>query len=192
VSFRCLCRLIAAFAAGWTAIPNAAAQPYLGLGVSRLALSSQYSALGTQSRTGFTMIGGIEFLPTWFAELAVSAAGGIATGPTENINYPPDTAEYSVLRWSVGKHFWPIAERGWTPWVAAGWGYNFVNWDTYYYVVDGTGLSLGAGVDFEPVRPWRVRVQAMQHRFSGHDTYGYGPYSSRSNEIAAAVIFAFR
>ena len=192
MSFRCVCRLMAGLAAGWLAIPDGSAQPYLGLGVSRLSLASQYSAIDARSATGFTLIGGIELAPTWFAELSVSAAEGIDTGPTENIFYPADSAEYSILRLGVGKSFWALAERRWTPWVSAGWSYHFINWDTFWYQVEGPGVSLGAGVDIEPARSWRLRIQAMRHRFSAHDTYGYGPYSSRTSEVSAAVMYAFR
>jgi opacity protein-like surface antigen len=188
---RCVCRLIAGLAAGWIAIPEGAAQPYVGLGPSRLSLSSEYSAIDARSGTGFTLIGGIEFAPTGFAELSVSAAS-VDVGPTENIFYPADRAEYSILRFGIGKSLWALGERGWTPWVGAGWAYHYVNWESFYYQVDGTGVSLGAGVDIEPVRPWRVRVQAMRHRFSGRDTYGYGPFGTRSGEWSAVVIYGFR
>jgi len=192
MSSRYVCRLLAGLAAGGIAIPDASAQTYLGAGVSSLSLASQYSAIGTRGTSGFTMIGGIEFAAGWFVEVAASVAGGIETGPTENIYYPADTADYGIVRLSIGKHFWPIAERGWTPWAAAGRASHQIYWNTFAYEVSGSGLSLGAGVDFQPAPPWRVRLQAIRHRFSAHDTYGYGPYSGRTNEVSAAAIYSFR
>lgn len=189
--FRRICRLMVGLAAGSMAIFDVQAQGYLGFGVSNLSLTSQYSAIGTRSATGFTLFGGADFLPTWFWELSVSA-NEFDVGQTENIYYPPDRAEYSILRFSIAKQFWRIAERGWTPWAAVGSSYHYIGWKTYFYEVSGSGLSLGAGADFEPARPWRIRLQAFRHRFSAHDNYGYGPYSSRTSELSAAVMFTFR
>jgi opacity protein-like surface antigen len=180
------------FAAGMVAMHNSWAQPYVGLGVSSLSLSSQYSSIDGRSGTGFTLLGGYEFASTWSAELSISAAKGIDTGPTQNISYPADSAEYSILRFSIRKSLWTFTERRWTPWVTAGTAYHYINWDTFYYQLDGTGLSLGAGVDLELVQSWRLRFQAIRHRFSARDNYGDGPYSSRSNELSAIVIYAFR
>ena len=108
MSSRCVYRLMAGLAVGWMAIPEGSAQPYVGLGLSRLSLASQYSAIDARSGTGFTLIGGIEFASTGFAELAVSSAG-VDTGPTENIFYPADSAEYSILRLGIGKSLWALA-----------------------------------------------------------------------------------
>lgn len=191
MSLRSFCRLVAGLAAGWMAIPDAAAQPYLGFGATNLSLASQYSAIGTQSGSGFTLFAGFEFVPTWFAELSISATQ-FDVGQTENIYYPPDSAEYAILRLSLGKRFWPIAEREWSPWIAVGRAVHYVNWNTYAYAVHGAGFSLGGGVDFEPVRSWRLRLQATWYRFDAYDTYDYGPYASRSRELSAAVLYAFR
>lgn len=176
---------------GLAAAQGGFAQPYLGVGASQLSVSSAYSSIDGRRGTGFTLIAGAGFASTWFAELAVSAAD-IDTGPTQGIFYPADRAEYSILRLGIGKSLWRLAEHGWTPWVAVGTAYHYVNWETFYYQLDGAGISLGAGVDFEPARSWRVRLQAIRHRFSGRDTYGDGPFSTRTNEISAAVLYAFR
>lgn len=109
-----------------------------------------------------------------------------------NIFYPADSAEYSILRISMRKSLWRLGERGWTPWVAAGSAYHYVNWDTFYYQLDGTGVSLGAGVDVALAPPWRLRVQAMRHRLSARDTYGEGPFSTRANELSASAVYVFR
>lgn len=192
MSARCVCRLMAGLAAGLMAMPDGSAQPYVGLGISELSLSSEYSSIDGRSKLGFTLLTGYEFASTWFTEFSVSAASGIDTGPTVNIFYPADSAEYSILRFSIRKSFWTLAERRWTPWVAAGAAYHYINWDTFYYQLDGFGVSLGAGVDLELAPPWRLRVQALRHRFSARDTYGEGPFSTRSRELSAAMIYAFR
>jgi opacity protein-like surface antigen len=191
MSVRCICRLMSGLAVGLMATHNSLAQPYVGLGVSRLSLSSQYSSVDGRSGAGFTLFGGFEFASTWSAEFSVSATG-IDTGPTQGIFYPADSAEYSILRLSVRKGFWTSTERRWMPWVTAGAAYHYINWDTFYYQLDGTGLSLGAGVDLELAQTWRVRIQAIRHSFSARDNYGDGSFSSRSTELSAGVIYTFR
>lgn len=192
ISFRSICGVLAGLACSLIATHDGLAQPYLGAGISNLSLSSQYSSIDGRSKTGFTLFGGYEFASTWFTELAVSSAAGIDTGPTENIYYPADSAEYSILRLSIGTSFWTFAERRWRPWIAAGMSYHYVNWDTFYYQLDGTGLALGAGVDIQLLRSWRLRAQANWYRYSLRDTYGDGPYNSRTTELSAGVIYAFR
>jgi opacity protein-like surface antigen len=63
---------------------------------------------------------------------------------------------------------------------------------TLYDQLDGTGVSLGAGVDFGLAQSWRLRLQAMRNRFSARDTYGEGPFSTRSNELSASAMYVFR
>ena len=191
MSIRSVCRAIG-LAASLMGMQDGAAQPYVGLGFASFSLGSQYSSIDGRSGSGFTLLGGFEFASGWSTEMSVSAATGIDTGPTQNIYYPADSAEYSILRFSVRKSLWALAERKWAPWIAAGTAYHYINWDTFYYQLDGVGLSLGAGVDFELAPSWRLRVQGTKHRFSVRDTYGDGPYSSRSSELSAAAIFAFR
>lgn len=190
MSARSVRTLIAALA-GTMAAHESCAQAYLGLGPSRLSLSSDYSSIDGRSATGFTVFAGYEFVPTWSGELVVSAAN-IDAGPTQGIFYPADGAEYSILRLSIRKSFPVFAEYRVAPWVGAGTAYHYVNWDTFYYQLDGWGLSLGAGVDFALAQSWLLRAQAMFHRFSAHDTYDEGPFRTRSSELSAAVIYAFR
>lgn len=184
-------RFMAGIAAGLLAAATGSAQPYVGLGLAQLSVSSEYSAIDGRSGSGFALIGGHEFAPTWFAEFSVSAAN-IDTGPTENIFYPADGAEYSVLRFGIRKSLWPLVARRWAPWFAAGGAYHYANWDTFFYQVDGLGFYLGAGVDFELAQAWRARLQGMWDRVSAHDTYGYGPFDTRTTELAAALIYVFR
>jgi hypothetical protein len=134
---RGVCGRMAGLVAGVMAMQGAWAQPYLGIGVASLSLDSQYASIDGRSGTGITLYGGYEFVPTWSVELSVSAAD-IDAGPTVNIFYPADSAEYSILRVSMRKSLWTLRERGWTPWVAAGSAYHYVNWDTFYYQLGGT------------------------------------------------------
>ena len=188
---RDLCRFTVVLAAGMLTTQGAAAQPYFGLGFASLSLSSDYAPIDGQSGTGFALIGGYAFAQTWSIELSVSAAD-IDAGPTVGIYYPADSAEYSILRIAVRKSLWTLGEHAWTPWLAVGGAYHYVNWSTFYYQLDGTGASLGAGADFALAPSWSVRVQAMHNRFSASDTYGDGSYSSKTNELSASVIYTLR
>lgn len=171
---------------------TSAAGVYVGGGVSRFSLSSSNSAIDGRAANGVTIFGGVEFASTWSAELAISAAPEIDTGPTQNIFYPADSAEYSILRASIRKNFWKLTEHHWAPWIGAGTAYHYINWDTYYYYLHGAGLFVAAGVDVELARSWHFRMQAVQHRFSARDNYDYGPFRTRVLELSGAVIYYFR
>jgi hypothetical protein len=184
-------RFVCGLVAGLLAMQGAWAQPYLGFGLARLSLDSEYASIDGRSGSGFVFYGGYEVAPTWALELSVSAAD-IDAGPTVNIFYPADSAEYSILRFGVRKSLWPLNGRRWTPWVTAGLAYHYVNWSTFYYYLEGFGVSFGGGVDFALSQDWRLRAQAMRNRFSADDTYGEGPFGTRSNEFSVSLFYAFR
>lgn len=188
---RNLCRFAAGLAAGLLVAQGAAAQPYLGLGIASLSLSSDYAPIDGQSGTGFFLVGGYEFAPTWSFELSVSARE-IDAGPTIGIYYPADSADYSILRFALRKSLWTLGEHRWTPWLTVGAAYHYIGWNTFYYQLEGFGASLGGGVDFALAASWSVRLQGMLNRFSASDTYGEGSYSSRTSELSASVIYTLR
>jgi hypothetical protein len=93
MAIRWACGLIGGLVAGLAPIQGGVAQAYAGLGVSRLSVTSRYSAVDRRDGTGFTLVGGYKLAPTWFAELSASVAH-MDVGPTENISYPEDRAEF--------------------------------------------------------------------------------------------------
>jgi hypothetical protein len=172
----------------------ASARPwYFGLGPSHASIHSDYSAIGDQSANGYAVVAGVEFGDTWSAEIFVSGGHKIATDTTQNIYYPPDSAEYSLADFRIRKSFWSLDEKNWTPWLGAGYGIGNVSWDNFFYNVSGSGLGLSGGVDMKLGRtPLVVRLQIMEHTFSGTDTYDYGPYRVRGELFSALLIVRLR
>lgn len=188
-----VCRLFAIFVPSLLTVETAsAAGAYVGGGVSKVSLSSSNSTIDGRAANGLTIFGGYEFASTWSAELAFSVAPKIDTGPTENIYYPADSAQYSILRAGMRKNFWNLAEHHWAPWIGAGTAYHYIYRDTYYYYMHGTGFFVAGGVDVQLDRSWHFRAQAVQHRFSVRDNYDYGPFRTRALELSGAVIYYFR
>jgi hypothetical protein len=173
--------------------PVSARPWYIGLGPSYASIHSDYSAIGSKSANGYAILAGLEFANTWSLEMFISTGHHISTDATRNIYYPPDSAEYSVVDFSIRKSIWPLDEKGWTPWIGAGFGIGEVYWDTYFYEITGTGLALSGGVDLEIGKsPLVVRMQFMEHSFSAADTYGYGPYKVRGELFSALLMYRFR
>ncbi len=166
---------------------------YIGIGASQASIHSNYSAIGSKSAGGYALLAGVEFAETWSVEMFVSAGHHIATGPTEKINYPPDTAEYSVVAFNLRKSIWSLEENGWTPWIAVGFGIGQVYWDTYFYELTGSGLAFSGGVDLQiGTSPAVIRAQIMAHSFSATDTYDYGPYDVSARVLSALLVYRFR
>ena len=184
--------LLAALALGLAYPAVCASSWQLGAGISVANVSSNYSAIGTQSAEGFSVDASWEFLPTWSVEGFGSFGHKIATGTTQQIYYPPDHAEYGIFIIGVRKDFWPLADRGWTPWLLAGSGVGQVYWDTYFYEVAGSGLAGAGGFDLRLGKsPALLRAQLLYHQFSGDDTYGHGPYSVRGTLASVMLMFRF-
>jgi hypothetical protein len=166
---------------------------YFGLGPSNASIHSDYSAIGDKSAGGLAIVIGVEFADTWSAEMFASVGHNISTDTTQNIYYPPDSAEYGVVDFRIRKSFWPLDKKGWTPWIGAGYGIGSVSWDTFFYQVNGDGLALSGGADMKLGRsPLVVRLQVMELTYSGHDTYGYGPYRVRGELFSALLILRLR
>jgi hypothetical protein len=164
----------------------------LGGGVSRAAVSTNYSALGEQSSDGVAVVASWEFVDLWWLDLFGSIGHRLETGATQNIYYPPDHAEYGAFVAGVRRDFWSLDERRWTPWILGGLGVADVFWDTYAYEVAGGGLVLGAGVDARlGDSPASLRAQVLRHEASGEDSYGYGPYDLTGTIGSLLLVWTF-
>ena len=164
----------------------------LGGGVSHTRLQADYSALGTQGTDGVDLVASWGLARTWWLD-AYTTLGThrLETGRTQNIDYPPDAAQYAMFAFSVRKD-WPAPGRGLTPWASAGLGLGDVSWETYWYHVSAAGPVLGAGLD-APLgeSPLALRAQAQWYRFSGEDTYGYGPYHLTGTAASLLLVWTF-
>ena len=162
----------------------------LGAGASYATLHTDYPALGDQSAPGLAVVASWGFLERWWLDLSASAGHSIETGATQDIYYPPDSAEFGLFSLDVRREFWSIDERGWAPWLLGGLAVGDVMWDSYWYDVAGSGYVIGAGADLRLGRgPLAVRMKAVHHRLSGEDNYGHGPYRMTSTLAAVMLVW---
>ncbi len=169
-----LAAVVAAALSGCVALP---APWQLGGGVSHTSLHTDYSALGDQDTSSVDVVASWGFTRTWWLDTYASfGTDRLETGTTQNIYYPPDSAHYLMFALNLRKE-WPAEGRRVTPWLSGGVGLGDASWETYWYSVAGFGPVLGAGFDASLGRsPLALRVQLQGYRFSGEDSYGYGPY----------------
>lgn len=184
-------KLIFALTANTFIICTTSAQYYVGFGASNLSSSSDYSAIDSKGGTGFTLYLGYEIAPTWLAELSVSDVLAMKTGPTEQISYPADKAEYGVISLNIRKNIWPLSERTWTPWVSTGLSYHHINWDTYFYQLEGFGVNVSGGLEFEMAKALRLRIKSAVYKSGLYNTYDDGPFDSSTLEFSASLVYAF-
>lgn len=173
------------------AVQMSLAQSYIGLGVSNLSSGSEYSAIDGKSGTGFTLYVGHTFASTWYAEISVSDVLEMQTGPTELISYPADQAEFGLINFSVRKNFLRPEKHTWSPWISAGISYHHINWDTYFYQLEGFGLSLSGGLEFTLYKYWHLRLKSALYRYSAYNNYNEGPLKSSVFELSASVSYSF-
>lgn len=164
----------------------------LGAGASHATLHTDYPALGDQSAPGVDLVASWGFTGQWWLDAFASVGHRIDTGTTQNIYYPPDHAEFGLFSLDVRREFWPVASRGWAPWLLGGVSVGSVMWDTYWYDVSGSGIVVGAGADARlgGTRA-ALRAQVLRHRLSAEDNYGYGPYRMTSTMASVMVVWTF-
>jgi hypothetical protein len=167
---------------------------YFGIGASQASIDSNYPAIGHKSAGGYALLAGLEFAGNWSVEMFVSSGHNITTGATENIYYPPDTAEYSMLALNLRLSIWSLEENWWTPWIGVGVSIGDVSWDTYFYgLTSGWTPAISGGVDVRLGNsPLAARTQALFQKFSAKDTYDYGPYNVSARVLSAMLVYRFR
>ena len=167
---------------------------YFGIGASQASIDSNYSAIGHKSAGGYAFLAGFEFARNWSMEMFVSGGHNISTGATENIYYPPDTAEYTMLALNLRLSIWSLEDNWWTPWIGVGLSIGDVSWNTYFYgLTSGWTPAFSGGVDVRLGNsPLAVRTQVLFQNFSAKDTYDYGPYNVSARVISAALVYRFR
>jgi hypothetical protein len=163
---------------------------YIGGGFSSVNLNSDHLSVNDQSSTGYYLLMGKK-TENWGIE--ATATGGISfdTEPTTGIFYPKDNAEYGILDLGFKIYFHPENHAKLSPWVGAGFGLHFIDWQTFFYRIDGYGYSITGGIDYELEPNWLVRGGAVYHDFTSDDTYGYGPYDGSTKQLNLILIYMF-
>ena len=163
---------------------------YFGGGISSVNLNSDHPSVNDQSSTGYYLLTGSK-TESWGIEATVTGGPSFDTGPTPGINYPEDKAEYGILDLGFRVYFHPENHVKLSPWIGAGLGLHFIDWETFFYRIDGYGYSITGGIDYELEPNWLVRGGAVYHDFTSDDAYGYDSYDGTTKQLNLILIYLF-
>jgi len=99
--------------------------------------------------------------------------GGIFVdvGPTTEIAYPSDRADYAVMAVGGLWDFRAPESRGLGPWVALHGAYHNLNWRESYYHIEGFGISPGVGIHLPIPAIGVFRIGVTGNFFSAKSNY---------------------
>jgi len=168
---------------------------YIGLGLSRLSIKSEHPSISDQSIIGVSLLFGVSYDKHVF-ELSIAGGEGVDVGPTPDIYYPEDSADYGAITLSYQYHWRDVGMlENISPYLGIGYSYNSFNWNNYVYDQSGDGLTLIAGLIFPIDKNWNINFTLRRYSFSGERilfTYGdYPNYDSEINELAGIVEYHF-
>lgn len=155
----------------------------VGGGGGLLAVSSD-ALSGSGRGGGYTVFTGYRFTDRLTLDLAVTALGGKPrTHPTQEISYPADRAEVSVIDLRLRVDLVSADRHRVIPWLGAGLGVVTLTWQEFFYSEQGLGPSLAAGVDVRIAAGLFARGALAFARARTSDAYGH-------DTPAAAVVAA--
>lgn len=170
-------------------------EQFVGLGMSKVSIDSGHPSIGNQSVSGLVVQFGYRNQNHVF-EMATGGADGLDVGPTYDIYYPEDSAEYMYLSLSYIYQFRNLLEANAViPYLGGGWHISSVNWDTYVYDHTGEGITIVGGIIIPLEDRLFINVSARQLRYSGErllfGSWGYDNYDTVVNEVAVTFLFRF-
>lgn len=162
---------------------------YVGAGLNHTTVA--YDALQeTTTGNGFNVIFGWRIVDRISLDFTID---GLIDHPetkaTTDIYYPPDTAEYSALRYGIKFDFLDLAAETWTPWIEVGQGFAFLLWDTYFYNHTGSDLFLALGVDKEFSPGWILRARFTTMGVRMEDDYGHPGSRLRDDTYSLSLVY---
>lgn len=190
--FYALILWLSCFSVLLSANPAVAYEKYLftGLGSSHISIESSSTAIDGRSSNGLTMFIGYAMSETWSMEVGLSDWHNLNVGPTQDISYPADTAEFSAISLGYRKSLWSVDGKGWAPWLMGGVGVASINWDSYFYSMGGFTYYYAFGIDIKITRPVLLRLQSIRHHFSASDAYSSdSSYYTEVPELGVVLVF---
>ena len=168
---------------------------YLGLGLSRLSVNSKHPSIKDQSITGVSLLYGLQSHNHVF-ELSIAGGSGIDVGPTPDIYYPEDSADFSSITLSYQYQLRDLRlTQNVFPYLGLGYSINSFNWDTYVYDHSGDGLTMIAGLAFHLEKNWAVNCTFRRYSFSGKRLFftegDYPAYDTEVSEVAVILEYLF-
>jgi opacity protein-like surface antigen len=171
------------------------AEQYVGLGVSRFSINSEHPSIDDQSITGISLLFGFRYR-NHVIELSMGGGSGIEAGPTSDIYYPADSADYSAITLSYQYQFrgLRLADNVF-PYLGLGYNFNSINWENYVYDHSGDGYAIIGGLIITIEKLWAVNLSIRRYSFSGErflfSSDDYPDYTTEVYELTANVVFHF-
>jgi hypothetical protein len=166
---------------------------YIGGGMQYGWVTSGYSAIDGAQGAGVQLVFGRRLRDRYplYLDMRVSGIFAMDVGPTTEIAYPSDRADYAVM--AVGG-LWDFRTAG--PGALGAWAsvhatYHNLNWRQHAYDLEGFGLSPAIGMHV-PVPPLGVfRIGVMGSFFSTRSNYD-ARVSGQSLQISVDYLHEFR
>jgi len=115
----------------------------------------------------------------------------VDVGPTSEIAFPSDRADYAVMALGGLWDFRPPGSRGPGAWVALHGTYHNLNWREFSYNIEGFGLSPGAGAHVHIPSVGVLRIGVTANFFSAKSVYE-ADASGQSFQFALDYLYEFR
>jgi hypothetical protein len=169
--------------------PALANRVFVGAGASQIWINSDHPAIGSQTATGYHITGGFVWKQVGL-DLTLGGAN-IDTGEVWDIYYPPDSAGYGIIDLGIKYYLHDNYDRRVIPWIGAGAALHLISWDSYVYSVNGSGFSLGAGIDTRLISNTYLRTGLKYHFFTSEDGSGSNSYDGGTVQADISVIWLF-
>jgi len=166
---------------------------YLGFGLSQLNITSDHPSIGSQGGGTYQVFFGRYGGPSTSGEIIVSGGLSFPTEPVPSPYYPEDSADYGYIMFGGRYHLMDLVQKKISPWVGLGWAWHAINWNSYFYEIDGTSITPYAGVDILlGDRGGLLRVEAKRHSFSASSGWYGGNYDVDVDEFTISIGYLFR
>ena len=158
-----------------------------GFGGSLLDVKSSYISIPSFQKSAYSISFGWQFNDNFSCLLGATIVDRIKTDTTQNIYYPDDTAEFGIVDVSIRYYFVFENEQKIMPWLGFGYAIENANWDTFFYSVTTTGVSISLGFEYKIGYGFLFDVFYQYQTTDGYDTYDYGPYQLTTTEIGVQI-----
>ncbi len=170
-------------------------EQYLGAGVSRISIQSGHPSIDDQTISGLSVVYGIRRYNHVF-EMTVGGGDGVNVGPTYDIYYPEDRADYSYFSLAYHYQFRSlVTSTDIVPYLGGGYSFNSINWQNYVYDHSGEGYALVAGVLLPVDNNWSLNVSFTRQRYSGSrilfSSSDYESYTTSVNLFTVNFVYHF-
>ncbi|MGH7731583.1 MAG: hypothetical protein ACRENJ_10090 [Candidatus Eiseniibacteriota bacterium] len=115
----------------------------------------------------------------------------VDVGPTTELAYPSDRADYAVMAVGGLWDFRTAGSRGPGAWASLHAAYHNLNWREFCYSIDGFGVSPAVGMHVPILSIGVFRIGVTGSVFSGNSNYD-ARVSGQSLQVSMDYLYEFR